>query len=238
MNLVKGNSEDEVERITKDAFQAYDKDGDVAAAVDALTKLKGVGPATGSLILATHDATRVVFFGDEVYMWLCTAAKKDIKYTTKEFAALVSKSQELIARLKVDARDVEKVGFVLATEDSTGVQPKNKGKGTPKKEAPAKPEKSEAEIAARKQQLQEMAAKGRAEKVAKQAAKQAARESKGAAFRARIDAAREIGKKEGTYVVKEKPSPSGRPRGRPPGSAKRAASDIDKTAAAKRSKRA
>lgn len=230
MGLVMKNSDEDVEKITEDAFAAYDKFANVETALTKLTKLKGVGPATASLILATHDATRIVFFGDEVYVWLSGTAKKDIKYNAKEYLDLVSKSKDLMEKLDVDARDVEKVGFVLVHEDS--------GSSTKTKETPAKPEKSAAEVAARKLQLQEMAAKGRAEKVAKQASKQATKDAKGAAFRARIDAAREKAKKDGTYVVKEKPAPSGRPRGRPPGSSKRAASETDQTAAAKRPKRA
>jgi hypothetical protein len=191
--------------------------------------------------LSVHDATQVVFFGDEVYVWLCGGTKKDIKYNNKELKALRTKSQEFIKKLGVDARDVEKVGFVLIHENEGALPPKKA-----KKELAPKPEKSEKDIAARKAQLQAIAAKGRAEREAKREAREASKAAKGAAFRARIDAARELGKKTGNFIAKpaytpsgkprgrppgeaSKPAaaPSGKPRGRPPGSVKRSADDID-----------
>lgn len=84
------------------------------AALDILTKLKGIGPATASLLLTVHDPNRVIFFSDEAFYWLCCKGKKGpIKYTVKEYQSLRSVAEVLSGRLEVSATDIEKVAFVL-----------------------------------------------------------------------------------------------------------------------------
>lgn len=85
------------------------------AALDALTKLRGVGPATASLLLNVHDPENVVFFSDEAYYWLCRGGNKDapIRYTPKEYAQLRQRAAELARRLGVGMVDVEKVAYVV-----------------------------------------------------------------------------------------------------------------------------
>ncbi|KAH0597858.1 hypothetical protein MHUMG1_04230 [Metarhizium humberi] len=85
------------------------------AALDALTKLKGVGPATASLLLNVHDPENVVFFSDEAYYWLCRGGNKDapIRYTPSEYAQLRQRAGELARRLGVGMVDVEKVSYVV-----------------------------------------------------------------------------------------------------------------------------
>ncbi|EFZ03605.1 hypothetical protein X797_004794 [Metarhizium robertsii] len=85
------------------------------AALDALTKLRGVGPATASLLLNVHDPENVVFFSDEAYYWLCRGGNKDapIRYTPSEYAQLRQRAGELARRLGVGMVDVEKVAYVV-----------------------------------------------------------------------------------------------------------------------------
>jgi hypothetical protein len=195
MNLAKTNTDEEVAAITKAAFESYKEDGfRVTNAIKKLTELKGVGPATASLLLAVHDPARTVFFGDEVFSWMCQDGKKGIiRYSVKEYEELVTETRKLIERLEVDARDVEMVGYVLIKEAS--LQPKE----TPQKESTVKARATAPRVmktpepkiptemtVERKNFLVKLAEKGRAGRIAKKAAKKA----KGDAFRARVDAAR------------------------------------------------
>ncbi|KAM5367675.1 hypothetical protein ACJZ2D_009876 [Fusarium nematophilum] len=114
MKLVSSNDPDTAEDIVKEALVVYRKDGNIQAALDVLTKLKGIGPATASLLLAVHDPTRVIFFSDQAFWWLCCDGKiSPIKYNAKEYQALCSKVDDLRDRLGVPASDVEKVACVL-----------------------------------------------------------------------------------------------------------------------------
>ncbi|KAM0440905.1 hypothetical protein ACHAPT_000208 [Fusarium lateritium] len=114
MKLVSSNDADTAEDIVKQAIDAYREDTDIEAALGVLTKLKGIGPATASLLLAVHDATRVIFFADEAFWWLCCDGKQSpIKYNAKEYRSLCSAVEDLRDRLDVAASDVEKVAYVL-----------------------------------------------------------------------------------------------------------------------------
>ncbi len=177
-----------------------------------LTTLHGIGPATGSLLLSVHDAARVPFFSDELYQWIChDGAKVPIKYSMKEYEALVTETQKLIDRLGVDARDIEKVAFVLvkeagdrpaaastattsthaaATNGTSAAAPAPKEKKGRKAE-PKLPREPTDMTEERKAQLQEIAEKARAARFAKRAAREAAKLAKGTKFRERVDKARE-----------------------------------------------
>jgi hypothetical protein len=204
LKLAESNSEDDIKKTTLDAFETYKKDSSsTTKAINKLTSLKGIGPATASLLLSVHDAARVPFFSDELYQWVCHGGKKvTIKYNMKEYEGLVAQSREIIDRLAVDARDLEKVAFVLIKEASSD-QPAAEPNGTsaapkaPKEKkvrnAEAKPSKEPTDMTEeRKTQLVEIAAKGRAARVAKKMVKMA----KGSKFRERVDAARERRKDE------------------------------------------
>jgi hypothetical protein len=94
---------------------------DVAAALAVLTRLKGIGPATASLLLAVHAPDEVVFFADEAFHWLCCRGRAaPIRYTAKEYRALNDAAGTLARRLKVRAVDVEKVAFVMMRRGGTG----------------------------------------------------------------------------------------------------------------------
>ncbi|KAI0178928.1 DUF1479-domain-containing protein [Hypoxylon sp. FL1284] len=117
MKLVSSNDEGLVERTIKDAIESYWVDLDAAKALEKITKLRGIGPATASLLLSVHDPDRVVFFSDEAFYWLCCEAKRlPIKYNTKEYLELDSATHALIKRLGVKAIDIEKVAYVLIKE--------------------------------------------------------------------------------------------------------------------------
>ncbi|KAK8122415.1 hypothetical protein PG984_011085 [Apiospora sp. TS-2023a] len=114
MKLVTSNDADFVSGTITEAMSAYWKAPDASKALDGITKLKGIGPATASLLLSVHDPGRVIFFSDEAYYWLCHDAKAcPIKYNAKEYRDLNSAAQKLAERLGVSAIDIEKVAFVV-----------------------------------------------------------------------------------------------------------------------------
>lgn len=91
----------------------------------ALSKLKGIGPATASLLLSCYDPVKVPFFADELYRYLHWEEAKNkgwdrkIKYTIKEYKDLFEKLQNLQERLENEsgetppAIDIEKMAYVL-----------------------------------------------------------------------------------------------------------------------------
>lgn len=100
--------------------------------------MKGIGPATGSLLLAVHDTENVIFFSDEVYRWLVKGGEKTrIYYKTAEFVELFGKAKLLQDRLKVSPIEVEKVAYVIIKESEppkvykTNV-PSGRGRGRPR----------------------------------------------------------------------------------------------------------
>ncbi|KAB5549958.1 hypothetical protein GE09DRAFT_1174693 [Coniochaeta sp. 2T2.1] len=153
MNLVSSNPPDFVKQTVKDASDSYTKNSDAAAALAILTKLKGIGPATASLLLAVLDPDRVIFFADEAFYWLCCGGKKEsIKYNAKEYQALSEEARKLCKRLKVKAVDVERVAFVIMRQQDSDLPVE---KGTTKEEKPQRvkvspPPKSKAKKAEKK----------------------------------------------------------------------------------------
>ena len=114
MNLVSSNDAGVVESTIHQALTRYREQADIPAALQILAKLKGIGPATASLLLAVHDPLRVIFFSDEAFYWLCSDSRKStIKYNAREYQDLLSETQSLVKRLEISAIDVEKVAFVL-----------------------------------------------------------------------------------------------------------------------------
>ncbi|KAH8682176.1 hypothetical protein BX600DRAFT_35959 [Xylariales sp. PMI_506] len=125
MKLVSSNSEETVQNTISTAVRTYrssvknkESDGGVAAAaaLDAIAKaLKGVGPATASLLLSVHDPDRVIFFSDEAFWWLCCGGLtgSPIKYNAKEYRELSAVASRLVERLGVGATDIERVAYVV-----------------------------------------------------------------------------------------------------------------------------
>jgi hypothetical protein len=115
MKLVSGNEPSVVKDIIRTAVQAYKKNkSNPQAALDILVKLKGIGPATASLLLTVHDPEWVIFFSDEAFYWLCGGGEKvPLKYNAKEYVMLREAAGKVQKRLDVSATDVEKVAYVL-----------------------------------------------------------------------------------------------------------------------------
>jgi hypothetical protein len=114
MKLVSSNDPSFVQDTIREAMRVYHSKSDASKALDILTKLKGIGPATASLLLTVHDPDKVIFFSDEAFYWLCCGGKKaPIKYNAKEYQELNSKAQALAQKLGVKATEVEKAAYVI-----------------------------------------------------------------------------------------------------------------------------
>lgn len=95
----------------------------VSEALTTLTSLKGIGPATASLLLSAFAPTQIPFFSDELYRWLCyddaeekgkgSGWGRKIGYTVKEYNVLFHKAQDLRRRFKDTSRDVSVVDIEL-----------------------------------------------------------------------------------------------------------------------------
>ncbi|EGR47527.1 uncharacterized protein TRIREDRAFT_64358 [Trichoderma reesei QM6a] len=120
MSLVSSNPPSSSQQTIQFAIKFYASSKDAGSAIRMLSELKGVGPATASLLLSVHDADNVIFFSDEAYYWLCCGGKKEsIKYTPKEYLALRAEADALMKRLGVSAVEVEKVAYVLMKQPET-----------------------------------------------------------------------------------------------------------------------
>ncbi|KAL1855753.1 hypothetical protein VTK73DRAFT_8485 [Phialemonium thermophilum] len=123
MKLVSSNDPAAARDTIREALAAYDRTARVSNAVPILTRLRGIGPATASLLLAVHDPDRVVFFADEAFEWLCATPDTEgggggtkapaIKYNLAECVLLNDRAKTLRDRLGVRAVDVERVAFAL-----------------------------------------------------------------------------------------------------------------------------
>ena len=85
------------------------------SAMNTISKLSGVGPATASLVLAVYSP-RIPFFQDELWAWLFPEkAGGKLKYDRKEYEMLFCKCWEVRERAGkgVDMVALEKASFVL-----------------------------------------------------------------------------------------------------------------------------
>lgn len=117
--LVASNKEENVKSILTDAFELYAKDpSDIKSTITKIAELKGIGPATASLVLSVHDPEHVIFFEDEAYRWLVHDGETVVlKYNFAEFDELYIKAKALSSKLKVSPLDIEKVAFVIMKEN-------------------------------------------------------------------------------------------------------------------------
>ncbi|XP_021951235.1 uncharacterized protein LOC110848348 isoform X2 [Folsomia candida] len=95
--LVTMNSPRVVENETKKAFRALFKKDDLAAAIQYMCNLKGVGPSTASSLLTAAAPDKALFMADE-----CIAAVPELEgidYTLKEYLELFKHVQQAVARL-------------------------------------------------------------------------------------------------------------------------------------------
>ncbi|KAI9921297.1 hypothetical protein PsorP6_001129 [Peronosclerospora sorghi] len=112
MTFITGLSEDEVEKASRTAFREL-KSGDLHAATDALSVLKGVGPATASAVLAAYDES-VPFMADEALEAIANIIGPR-KYTLQHFLKF---TKELRAKAKWlnEQRAAKENGQAGATE--------------------------------------------------------------------------------------------------------------------------
>lgn len=92
--MVTGNSEDSVESCTRKAFKLLP---DVSAAIQELTKLKAVGPATASAVLVTGAPQDAAFMADEAVESI--PGLVPIKYTLKHYILYLDKVRECAEQL-------------------------------------------------------------------------------------------------------------------------------------------
>jgi hypothetical protein len=119
--LVQQNSEEFILEVTTAGLA----DTNIEGGLTTLCKLRGIGPATGSLLLSTSSPDDVPFFSDELFRWVFWEAKpacgwdRKIKYSAKEYRELLAKVAELRERVgkKVSAMDLEKVAYVLGKRE-------------------------------------------------------------------------------------------------------------------------
>lgn len=124
MSLVASNDPKAAKDTISQAMAVYQDTADVSKTLDVLTKLRGIGPATASLLLSVHDPEQVLFFSDEAFYWLCSGGKKaPIKYNAKEYTVLRAEAESLVKRLGVSATDVEKVAYVVMKREGEAAQP-------------------------------------------------------------------------------------------------------------------
>ncbi|KAF2872449.1 hypothetical protein BDV95DRAFT_593824 [Massariosphaeria phaeospora] len=119
--LVQSNTAELVTSTTREAFASLSA-AEPLPALKVLTRLKGIGPATASLLLSVCAPDEVPFFSDELFRWVGWEDgggwKRGIKYNVKEYGQVVEGVRELRSRLGegVRAVDVERVGWVLGRE--------------------------------------------------------------------------------------------------------------------------
>jgi hypothetical protein len=132
---IASNTDESITATLDDAYEHYNANkDDIAGTIEKLRKpLKGVGPATASLLLAVYDPQNVVFFSDELYKWLVDDKAK-IGYTTKEFEELFAKAKAFMSRIKCTPIELEKVAYTLIQESlpvKEKKEPSGRGRGRP-----------------------------------------------------------------------------------------------------------
>lgn len=96
-DLIQMNTPRVVMQETKKAFRAIDKRKDVEGAVNALSNLKGVGPAMASAVLSAMAPELAPFMADELL--LSMPEVEGIDYTMKEYMKLVDQTKQCVERL-------------------------------------------------------------------------------------------------------------------------------------------
>ncbi|KAJ9638717.1 hypothetical protein H2204_004193 [Knufia peltigerae] len=99
----------------------------VIAALDAVCKLSGIGPATGTLLLNIFDPANIPFFQDEMYAWLFAESKATkLKYNQKEYLQLFETVRPVLKKLGVKAVELEKASYVFGHMEFLDEQERNK----------------------------------------------------------------------------------------------------------------
>ena len=140
LDLALSNSPEQIKSTTSRAFQLLStEDAAQTTTMPALAELitlKGIGPASASLLLSVYAPAEVPFFSDEAFRWIMfdepVSGKggrgwdRGIKYDKKEYEAYSVRVREVVERLRagngengesrIGAKEVEMVGWVLGLE--------------------------------------------------------------------------------------------------------------------------
>lgn len=131
------------ERLSASSAATPPSTSTVTAALNLVCELKGIGPATGTLILNVYDPVHVPFFQDEMFMWFFPDTKSDkLKYNQKEYLQLLEASKHVLEELHISAVELEKIAYVLEhmelleppEREELEVAVKNTGRETQKEE--------------------------------------------------------------------------------------------------------
>lgn len=161
LSLVSSNPASDLRGTTGYAFgHCHGNPSNPVEAAKILVKLKGIGPATASLLLSVYKPDAVAFFSDELFRWVHWEEVKGkgwdrkIGYTMKEYQSLCKEVEKVRARLDVPAVEMEKVAWVLGREgaDLAGTEP-----GKAEKKASADEDKEEEEKEGKKAQAKKPA---------------------------------------------------------------------------------
>lgn len=98
----------------------------ITSALDRVCKLKGVGPATGTLILSVFSPDAVPFFQDELFAWLIPEHSAKLKYDKKEYSVLLDRALDIVLKKGIEARQLEKAAYVLMHVDLLTEEQKQK----------------------------------------------------------------------------------------------------------------
>eukprot|EP00117_Sycon_ciliatum_P035431 scpid100915/ scgid26864/ len=130
--LIQENTSESIETCTRDAFTAYDKDKDLAAAIQKLSSLKAVGPATASAVMACRFPESCPFMADESVTGAMPGIA--IQYTHKGYMAYASKVTFKARRLRAQdkshrwtAHDVELALWTDSLAKTLGVELESAG---------------------------------------------------------------------------------------------------------------
>jgi hypothetical protein len=116
---VAANAEDNVKVATTTALSKIDLNIFPAAALKQLSALRGIGPATASLLLSVAYPDNLPFFSDELFRWICWDVQegwqKKIKYDIKEYKELWEGLRKLKSRLggEISTVDLERCAWVI-----------------------------------------------------------------------------------------------------------------------------
>ena len=102
-DLIQMNTPRVVMNLTKKSFRAISKRDDLESAVNALSSLKGVGPAFASAVLAAFAPDRVPFMSEEVLLSMPDVDEVD--FTMKEYNNMVEEISKCITRLNSQGGD-------------------------------------------------------------------------------------------------------------------------------------
>jgi len=125
MKLVTNNSEAAIKEATENAFAQPEP----LKALDALTKLSGIGPATASLLLSVNRPESIPFFSDELFRFMhldkngkgeMTGWDRKIAYNKKEYTQVYERctrlghnlNENVAADEQISMLDLEKHAYV------------------------------------------------------------------------------------------------------------------------------